>query len=253
MISRFVALAFIFLASTIFAADNARSTPKSRYREALRNYRQAIDARRNDSPERAKEIENFLARYEARAFHRHLSVRTKIYEKATQILKLEGSALRLWNSVKDARGYIGGKEIAFKTGETTATLPFHIFQKKPYMKAYDWALSFGPEDVFTYDDEDYILVRFAYIENLEGHPATTEERALFHIVKKELKEILPLHNFILEGKPQFEKGKLVLEGRDGLSYKVKYVVDLYDFTICREESLVSNDFRLEYGDIVPMK
>lgn len=243
----------MILGKILLIAAVAVSTPKARYREALRDYREAVDSCRQVSPERAKEAESFLSRYESRAFHRHLSVRTKIYEKATKILKLEGPSLRLWNSVKNAHGFIAGKEISFKMGETTATLPFHVFQKKPYIKAYDWALSFDPDDVFTYDGLDFILVRFAYIENLEGHPATTEERALFRVDGKELIEVIPLHNFILSEKPKLEKGLLTLEGRDGLSYKVKYVIDLSDIAIVREQSLVSSDFNIEYGTLVPMK
>lgn len=229
------------------------SSPKARYREAVKDYREAVDSCRAESQERAKEVEDFLSRNESRVFHRHFSVRTAIYEKATKILKLEGTNLRIWNSVKNAHGFIAGKEVSFKMGETTATLPFHVFQKKPYIKAYDWALSFGPEDVFTYDGYDFILVRFAYIENLEGHPATTEERALFRIEKRELMEYIPLHNFIPTEKAKLEKGVLTLEGRDGLSYKVKYAIDLSDITLLKDESLVSNDFNLEYGSLVPMK
>lgn len=229
------------------------TSPKMRYREAMKDYREAIDACRVQSQERAKEVEDFLSRQEGRVFHRHLSVRTKTYEKATKILKLEGPTLRLWNTVKNAHGFIAGKEVSFKMGEATATLPFHVFQKKPYIKAYDWALSFGPEDVFTYDDADFVLVRFAYIENLEGRPATTEERALFRVEKKELVEVIPLHNFIPTVPPKLEKGRLELEGRDGLSYKLKYVIDLSDMRIVREASLVSNDFNLEYASFVPMK
>ncbi len=237
----------------LLIAAVALSSPKVRYREAMKDYREAVDACRALSQERAKEVEDFLSRHESRVFHRHFSVRTAIYEKAAKILKLEGPSLRLWNSVKNAHGFIGGTEVSFKMGETTATLPFHIFQKKPYMKAYDWALSFGPDDVFTYDGYDFILVRFAYVENLEGRPATTEERALFRIEKRELMEFIPLHNFIPSEEAKVEKGRLILEGRDGLSYKVKYVIDLSDVTILKDESLVSNDFNLEYGGFVPMK
>lgn len=229
------------------------SSPKAQYREALKNYREAVDICRAESPERAKEVEDFLSRHEGRVFHRHFSVRTMTYEKATRILKLVGPSLRLWNSVKNAHGFIGGKEVSFKMGETTATLPFHIFQKKPYIKEYDWALSFGPEDVFTYDGYDFILIRFAYIENLEGRPATTEERALFRVEKNELMEFIPLHNFLPTETPKLEKGLLTLEGRNGLSFKVKYVIDLSDVTLLRDESLVSNDFNLEYGGFVPIK
>lgn len=253
MTKRLLILFLLSLSLSVTAEEAQRVTPKSRYRQALKAYRAAIDSMRAKESERANEVEAFLSRYEARVFHRHLSVRTKTYEKATRILELEGAPLRLWNSLKDAHGFIGGKEISFKMGETTAVLPFRIFQKKPYMKQYDWALSFGPEDIFSYDGEDYILVRFAYIDNLEGHPATTEERALFRIVKKELREVVPLHNFLPTEKPRLEKGRLILEGRDGLSYQVKFVIDLNDLTICRALSIVSNDFNLEYGDIVPMK
>lgn len=237
----------------LLIAAVALSSPKMRYREVVKDYREAVDNCRVQSLERAKEVEDFLARHEGRVFHRHFSVRTAIYEKATKILKLEGPSLRIWNSLKNAHGFIAGKEVSFKMGETTATLPFHVFQKKPYIKAYDWALSFGPEDVFTYDGYDFILVRFAYIENLEGHPATTEERALFRVEKNELMEFIPLHNFLPIETPRLEKGRLILEGRDGLSYKVKYVIDLSDITILKDESLVSHDFNLEYGGFVPMK
>lgn len=237
----------------LLIAAVALTSPKVRYREALKDYREAVDACRAVSPERAKEVEGFLARHEGRVFHRHFSVRSAIYEKAARILNLDGPSLRLWNSVKNAHGFIAGKEVSFKMGETTAILPFHIFQKKPYIKAYDWALSFGPEDVFTYDGYDFILVRFAYIENLEGRPATTEERALFRVEKNELMEFIPLHNFLPTEAPKLEKGHLILEGRDGLSYMVKYVIDLSDITLLKDESLVSNDFNLEYGGFVPMK
>lgn len=242
----------MFLKCLLIAAALV-STPKARYREAMKDYRETVDAVRVQSQERAKEVEAFLSCHEDRVFHRHLSVRTATYEKATNILKLEGPALRLWNSVKNAHGVIAGKEVSFKMGETTATLPFHVFQKKPYIKAYDWALSFGPEDVFTYDECDFILVRFAYIENLEGHPATTEERALFRVEKKELVEVIPLHNFLPIEQPTLEKGRLTLEGRDGLSYKVKYVIDLADFAVVRDLSLVSSDFNIEYAGFVRMK
>lgn len=264
------------ISSATYAEGRRGRIDKTRdlYRYTLATYRRAVDWHRQscgvEGASLAKRVEKTLSGDLEKLFKEmeekkkasggrysstlNMKVRISAYDKAIKILLLDENGLKRWLSVESLEGNLAGRNIHFEGGEARITLPFRIFQRRPYIKEYEWVAMFSPDDVFTVGAADYVIVRFAYEDNLEGMPATTEERAILKIEKGKIVGVVPLHN-LLKGAtpPVIVKNTMTIEGVDGLSRKVKYVINLSSMRMKRNDSVVSPDFMLEYADVVPME
>lgn len=238
------------------------------YRYTMNAYRKAVDWHRlNHGVEGAalaKRVENSLSGILMKLFKEsetkskasgarysntmNLLVRIAEYDKAIRILLASDIETGRWRQLENCRGKLGGYQLEFEGGNANAVMPYRLFQSRPFIDSYEWIASFGPKEVFTFDGEDYVIVRFAYEDNLEGYPATTEERVLMKVRKGEIVDFLPLHNFLpAKRPPKHVEGKLVLEGTDGLSRPLKFTIDLENMKFIRSECKLTLDFVRDYG------